>query len=298
MSKPDWNTDGRDWPNREASCFVVAGGLRWHVQVAGDGPVLLLLHGAGAATHSWRDVLPLLAEHYTVVAPDLPGHGFTATPAASGLTIPGMARGIAALLAELGLVPTATVGHSAGAGIALRLVLDGLVPPVPVISLNGALLPFPGIAAKLFPGIARLLFVNPLMPRILSLQARQPGAVERVIRGTGSMIDPAGVELYRRLFARSGHVAGTLGMMANWDLESLRRDLSRLKSPLELIAGDRDGTVPASVSRQVAGLVPGARYRLLPGLGHLMHEQDPPLLARLIRDAASGMGASPSPAGA
>ena len=54
---------------------VAAGGLRWHVQVAGDGPVLLLLHGTGAATHSWRDLLPLLAERFTVVAPDLPGHG-------------------------------------------------------------------------------------------------------------------------------------------------------------------------------------------------------------------------------
>ena len=75
-----WERDGRDWPNREASRFVEAGGLRWHVQQMGRGPVLLLLHGTGASTHSWRALLPLLAKSFTVVAPDLPGHGFTATP--------------------------------------------------------------------------------------------------------------------------------------------------------------------------------------------------------------------------
>jgi magnesium chelatase accessory protein len=56
----DWAKDGADWPNREASRFVDAAGMRWHVQVMGQGPVLLLLHGTGASTHSWRDVMPLL----------------------------------------------------------------------------------------------------------------------------------------------------------------------------------------------------------------------------------------------
>ena len=57
-----WDQDGHDWPNRDASRFVEAAGLTWHVQIAGQGPVLLLLHGTGASTHSWRDLLPGLAE--------------------------------------------------------------------------------------------------------------------------------------------------------------------------------------------------------------------------------------------
>ena len=61
---PNWERDGRDWPNREASRFVHAAGLRWHVQVMGSGPVVLLLHGTGAATHSWRDLMPKLAERW------------------------------------------------------------------------------------------------------------------------------------------------------------------------------------------------------------------------------------------
>ena len=95
----NFETDGRDWPHRQASRFVEAGGLKWHVQIMGAGPPLLLVHGTGASTHSWRDLMPLLAERYRVVAPDLPGHGFTQMPASSeGLSLPGMAAGVASLL--------------------------------------------------------------------------------------------------------------------------------------------------------------------------------------------------------
>ncbi len=339
MSKPDWRIEGRDWPNRAHSRFVNAGGLRWHVQVAGrsapsppgallrtergegrgelrhevrvspgdtppqpsplsatrgrEGDVILLLHGAGAATHSWRDVLPVLAETCTVVAPDLPGHGFTATPQGAGLTMPAMARGVAALLGELGLTPTLVAGHSAGAGVMCRLVLDGHLPPLPLVALNGALQPFPGIAARLFPGLARVLFVNPLMPQVMAWQARLPGAVAKVIEGTGSHLDARGVDLYARLFQRSGHVAGALGMMANWDLDGLARDLPKLNAPLTLLAGERDSTIPPSVARKVARIVAGARVETFAGLGHLMHEEQPDRFAALIAAAASGTAASP-----
>ena len=99
--------------------------MRWHVQVMGSGPPLLLLHGTGAATHSWRDLMPMLAQDFTVIAPDLPGHGFTETPGGDGLSLRGMARELAALLGALGLQPALAVGHSAGAAIAIRMRLDG-----------------------------------------------------------------------------------------------------------------------------------------------------------------------------
>jgi magnesium chelatase accessory protein len=99
--RPVWERDGRDWPNREASRFVRAAGLRWHVQVMGQGPALLLAHGTAATTHSWRALAPLLATRFTVVAPDLPGHGFTEAPPAVSLTVPGMACALAELLDTL-----------------------------------------------------------------------------------------------------------------------------------------------------------------------------------------------------
>ena len=283
MRAPDWATQGADWPNRAASRFVTAAGVRFHVQVVGEGPVLLLLHGAGAATHSWRDLLPLLAEDFTVVAPDLPGHGFTAMPRARGLTLPGMAAAVTALLHELGLTPALALGHSAGAGVMIRMALDGRLSG-PLVAVNGALLPFPGVAAKLFPGLAKALFVNPLVPSLVAAGVRGGGLVERFLHRTGSRLDARGVELYARLFGTSGHVAGMVGMMANWDLEALSRDLPRLRNPLTLVYGDRDGTVPPAVSIEVARRIPGAKFVKLSGLGHLAHEEAPAAVAKLVRE--------------
>ena len=94
----EWDHEGLGWPHRDASRFVRAGGLLWHVQVMGEGPVILLLHGTGASTHSWRALMPLLARHFTVVAPDLPGHGFTGTPPSGGFALPAVAAGVAGAL--------------------------------------------------------------------------------------------------------------------------------------------------------------------------------------------------------
>ncbi len=284
-----WETDGRDWPNRDHSRFVAAGRVRWHVQVMGAGPVLLLLHGTGAATHSWRALAPLLAEHFTVVAPDLPGHGFTTGRPLGGLSMAAIARALGEVLAVLDLTPDAIVGHSAGAAIALRLSLDGIVAPNKVVGLNAALMPFPGLAAKIFPAFARLLFVNPFAPMIFSRIARQSGETGKFLeRSTGSRIDAAGVGLYQRLFSTPAQCSGAITMMADWDLESLARDLPRVRAPLLLVHGDKDAAIPLSSVNDAAGLAQGSKVMVLPGLGHLAHEEQPGQLAAIIVDFVGG----------
>ena len=278
-----------DWPNRPTSRLVAAGGLRWHVQVAGSGPVLLLVHGTGAATHSWRDLLPLLARHFTVVAPDLPGHGFTERPRAEGLSLPGMARGVTALLRALGLSPSLAVGHSAGAAVIARMTLDGGMAPRALVGLNAALLPFEGIAGQVFSPIARLLAGIPAVPWFFARRAGDRSLVERLLRDTGSSLDARGVELYGRLIRQPGHVAAALGMMAHWELRPLLRDLRKLAVPLVLVVGGHDRTVPPSDARRLRAAVPGLRIIDLPELGHLAHEERPAevagILARLAEEA-------------
>lgn len=288
--RPDWEREGRDWPNRAHSRFVNAGSTRWHVQVAGpkekDAPVLLLLHGMGAATHSWRAILPLLAEHFTVVAPDLPGHGFTERGVQ---TLPAMAKAVAGLLGELGIKPAMIVGHSAGVAVGLRMVLDGLVDAKAVVGLSPALLPFPGLAAKLFPTMAKLLFVNPFAPHIFARMAGPTREVARfMLKSTGSQLDSDGVDYYARLFRKPAHIAGTIGMMASWDLEPLKRDLPALKLPLLVIHGDGDTAIPLAKAREATAQVPGARLEVLAGLGHLAHEEAPERVAGMIVDFDGG----------
>ena len=292
---PRWPVEGRDWPNRAASRFVETPRLRWHVQVmgppAGQAPVVLLIHGTGAATHSWRDLAPRLAERFTLVAPDLPGHGFTTGRPAAGMTMPAMARAVAALLVALELEPAMIVGHSAGAAIGIRMALDHLAGPCALVGLDAALLPFPGLGAKLFPTLARMLFVNPVAPHLFARIARTPGETARFLaRSTGSRIDPGGIDFYQRLFATPTHCAGAIAMMADWDLAALKRDLPRLAAPLLLIHGGADSAIPPINAREAAALVPHASVEVVPGLGHLAHEERPDEIARLITAFAGEQG--------
>ena len=290
----NWERDGADWPNRDHSRFVEAGGLRWHIQQMGNGPVALLLHGTGASTHSWRDLMPLLARHFTVVAPDLPGHAFTSRPRPSELSLSHMAQSLCALVRQLGIAPDIVVGHSAGAAVALRIALDKCIDPAAIISLNGALFPFSGLARHIFPPVARLMLLNPFAPRIFSARAENPARVRQLIENTGSRIDEPGLALYRRLFRNSGHVLGALGMMANWDLGPLQRGLHQIQTPVVLVAADADGAVPASNSLRARDVLPHARVVYLRGLGHLAHEEAPEKIAEIIEQVAREHGHQPA----
>ena len=107
----DWRRDLPTWPNAELSRLVPQRPHRWHVQEAGSGPTLLLLHGAGGATHSWRDILPDLAGDFHVIAIDLPGQGFTKLGVRQRCGLDHMAEDIASLCKAQGWQPSAIIGH-------------------------------------------------------------------------------------------------------------------------------------------------------------------------------------------
>jgi magnesium chelatase accessory protein len=235
----DWETDGRDWPNRAQSHFVKAAGLTWHVQQFGlkssnefNAKKILLLHGTGSTSHTWRDVAPLLALRYQVLALDMPGHGFTSMPSSEEQSLNGMARKVAELLRVMSFTPTLVVGHSAGAAVAARMLLDGAFAPAAMVSLNGAFIGFGGLAGQLFSPIARLLSAGSFAARFFAWQAADYSVVEKLVRGTGSVLDPLGMKLYAQLVRNPGHVSAALAMMANWDLDSLERELPQLTLPV------------------------------------------------------------------
>ncbi|HSM23116.1 MAG TPA: alpha/beta fold hydrolase BchO, partial [Rubrivivax sp.] len=243
----------------------------------------------GASTHSWRELAPLLAQQAGVIAVDLPGHGFSG-PAArgthgDGATLPGMARGVRALLAAIGATPDWLVGHSAGAAIATRMALDDATGLRGIVSLNGALLPLHGLAGRFFSPMAKLLALNPLVPRFFAWRAADAAAVRRLIDSTGSKLDAEGETLYRRLVSDPDHVAGALEMMAGWDLDALQAVLPMLTVPLHQVVAEGDATVPPRDAQRVQRLLPAAAAGSLislAGLGHLAHEEQPQQTAALL----------------
>jgi magnesium chelatase accessory protein len=278
----DFSRDAQDWPNRAASRIVETPGIRWHVQIAGSGPPLLLLHGTGASTHSWAELIPHLSRQFTVVAPDLPGQGFTRITGRRDVSMTGMARALRELLNTLALDPRHAVGHSAGAALLARMSLDGQLDPHSIVAINGAFVPFGGVVTRLFAPLAKLLTLNPFVPQLFAWSASDRAAVERLLKNTGSVIPERSLALYQRLFASPDHVAGTLAMMASWDLDALLRDLPNLKPPLVLVIGENDLTVPPGDAHLISRLVPSSRTIRLAGLGHLAHEENPARIAELI----------------
>ncbi|MEQ1682815.1 MAG: alpha/beta fold hydrolase BchO [Burkholderiaceae bacterium] len=283
-----WERDGLEWPHRDSSGFVRAGGLTWHVQQMGQGPVALLIHGTGASTHSWRDFAPLMARQFTVVAADLPGHAFTDTPPATQMSLPGMSKAVAALVDVLGLDVALCIGHSAGAAIAARLVLDRHITPEALVSLNGAFLPLDGLPGLLFPPVARVMAATPLASKLFAWRASDRAAVERLIDGTGSVLDATGIDLYARLVRDRRHAAGALAMMAQWDLRPLLRELPSLDTPLVLLVGANDRAVPPEQARRVRRLLPCSPEPIvLQHMGHLAHEERAAEVARAVLQAVA-----------
>ncbi len=279
----NWERERASWPHSEASRFVVAGPHRWHVQQMGEGADLVLLHGSGASTHSWRGLMPLLAREHRVTAMDLPGMGFTRRGKSGRSGLPETAEDLRALLDALGIAsPRALIGHSAGAVIASRLALDGMGGEV--VSINGAFDAFEGLAGVLFPVLAKLLAVNPLTVPLFTMGTRDPSRARRLLEGTGSTLDDEGVALYHRLIRDPQHVDGALAQMAAWRHVGLRGELAAgLDRPMLLLSGDNDRTVPPRISADLAARLRASgrpvRERCLEGLGHLMHEEAPERVA-------------------
>jgi magnesium chelatase accessory protein len=285
-----WDGEGADWPNREVSRFIAAGPITFHVQRAGTGPTAFLVHGTGASTHSWRDVLPALATTCDVIAVDLPGHAFTTGARPEDLTLAGMAQALADLIGVLHVRPAVMVGHSAGAPIIAAMDLDHDVRPGLIVSLNGAWRPFPGFAGKIFPVVARLFHLNPAIARMVAWRAGNRDAIRRLIEGTGSSIDEAGLALYARLFQDPGHVNNVLRMMAGWDLAPLLSRIDCLETACLLMAASDDLAVPAETSIDLGERLANAAVEIVRGGGHLFHEVKPEETVARIQAAVIGEG--------
>lgn len=270
------------WPHREHSQFLRAGGVNWHVQIMGQGPVLLLLHGTGASTHSWAGMAPHLMERFTLVIPDLPGQGFSSALAPAQTHIEGFGDAVSALLEQLSVQPTAILGHSAGAALAAHLCLSEQLNPSVIAAINGAFLPFGAGAAPLFSSLARWLSKSKLATHITAAHGLFQTPIRNMLTETGSEPTAAMLYGYQQLLSRPAHVQGTLAMMAGWNPESLKRRLPNLRQTLHLLVCENDRTVDPWQSERLFELVAHAVLHRIEGLGHLGHEERPALFARIL----------------
>lgn len=273
---PSW------WPFHQASKFTATAHLSWHSQTVGHhGPRVLFVHGTGASTHSWANVIDILKDRAISCAVDLPGHGFSSLPTAGHSTLRGCTVGISAFLREIDFSPDLIVGHSAGAAIAVSLAAE-LGPATRVLCINAAFGQFPGLAGVIFPYFARAAAATPFTSHVLSIMANDTHRVQRLLDNTGSKVPPQSLRCYTTLFRSKRHVQGTLQLMAEWDLRDFLRTLPNFTNPITFVTGLSDKTVPPDISRQWANTLPQAHLHEIVGCGHLIQEEAPQSIVACI----------------
>jgi magnesium chelatase accessory protein len=275
-------TDEDVWPNENLSSFVDAAGLRWHIQRSGSGPNILLVHGFAASTHSWRELIPMLARHYSVLAVDLPGHGRTSAIPSVLCSISGIGNMLTILLESLNFQPDFVVGHSAGAVILCNMALGHQINPRVIISVNGAFVPLFGVGSSFISRLGKRFSKRPLLHRILARRAFNRRNVARVLESTGSRVSEQDIELYAKLLQQPAHVMSALSLMSQWDLGSFIAQLTFLTQPLYLLVGGNDKAVPLKDVFEIMQHVKAATLYPLPQLGHLAHEEQPDLVGERI----------------
>jgi magnesium chelatase accessory protein len=265
------------WPDREHSRFLDLDGIRWHYQQQGNGPVLLLVHGAGGSTHSWASCATALARSFTVISTDLPGHGFTLVPpdverARNVYTIGGMARALQQFLDALRVHPTIAAGHSAGVPVLLRMALQRGIAPSRIVGLCAALVAPPAWYVALIAPIIGTVVESDAVAFSAAKLAVGTRIIRAMLESTGSPLTATQLACYEQLCGMPTHVHAALAMMARWDLPTLLRDLATLETPLEIIAGRRDRWVPEAPLQRAVARVRGATFRVEEG-GHLLMEE-------------------------
>jgi pimeloyl-ACP methyl ester carboxylesterase len=246
---------------------------------AGEGSVLLLIHGIAGEWQNWREVIEPLARHHTVIAPDLPGHGASAA-GGGDFSIGAMAASLRDLLVTLGHDRVTLVGHSLGGGVAMqlayqfpemveRLVLvssGGLGPEVSLV-LRAAALPGADPFISATAGLGGR--VGATVGRGLTAIGLRPNAdVAEVLRGYASLTDP---DRRAAFLATLRSVIGTGGQRID---ATDRLYLAELL-PVLIVWGARDSIIPVRHGEDAHRAIPGSRLEVFEDVGHLPQLEAP-----------------------
>jgi pimeloyl-ACP methyl ester carboxylesterase len=259
---------------------IVLHGHRVLYRTAGSGPVLVLVHGITSTSATWANVLPYLAERFTVIAPDLLGHGESAKPRGD-YSLGAYASGIRDLLIALGHERATFIGHSLGGGVAMQLAYQfpehcerlvlvssgglgrGISALLRAASLPGSELVIPLLVNDHVLGAGQL--VGRLLRRV---GLRVHTDVEEVLRGHASLSDGE---------TRSAFLHTLRTIVDPWGQRVDASDRLYLARaiPFLIVWGERDPIIPVEHARSAHRLVPGSRLELFPNAGHFPHIDDP-----------------------
>lgn len=258
-------------------------------RTAGRGPVLLLVHGMAGSSATWRQVMPTLAERYTVVAPDLLGHGESAKPKGD-YSLGAHASLLRDLLNALGHESATCIGQSLGGGIVLQLAYQfpERCERIVLVGSGGLGSEVNFLLRALTAPFAETLFglvcTSTIREALSSLGgmfgrhgARLSPAGEEMWRSYASLTDESG----RRAFFRTLRAVVDLGGQA---IHAGDRLYLAAHMPTLIVWGDRDPFIPHHHGSTTHAAIPGSRLEIFPGVGHYPHCEDPARFIAVVRD--------------
>ncbi len=269
--------------------FVTVHGHRRAYVHCGEGPPLLLLHGIGDSADTWRTVVPGLAEHYTVIAPDLLGHGLSDRPRAD-YSVAAYACGVRDLLSVLDVERVSVIGHSLGGGVGMQFAYQfpERCERLVLVSSGGAgrqtnqllrLLATPGAETALpllgVPGTRQFIGVLVFALRALGTD------LGRDAQDLGRLFDAFPDRTARSAFVRTLRSAvDRHGQVVTM----LDRCYLAEGIPTLLIWGGRDAVIPVAHGQVLNQAMPGSRLEIFPEAGHFPHHADPRRFLRVVQD--------------
>ena len=275
-------------PSKHLQYVTVHGHRRAFVKL-GSGPALLLLHGLGCDHTTWDEVIESLARRYTVIAPDLLGHGASDAPRAD-YSVGGYANGMRDLLTVLEIDQATVVGHSFGGGVAMQfayqfpertervvLVASGglgpeVNPAIRVITAPGfhqvmGLLTLPGIRHVGTTGMR-------LLARTGISQFRDLNEVAEI---HDSFKDPRTRAAIRHVVRAVVDWKGQIVTMSD-------RAYLTAAMPICVVWGENDAVIPLRHASNVSALAPEARVEVIPNAGHFPHKDHPQRFVKILND--------------
>lgn len=246
---------------------------------AGEGPVVVLLHGFPLWSVEWRAFIPLFSSRFRVIAPDLLGSGDSEKPEDAPLHIRAQAGYVRELLAGLGIERYAVVGHGSGGGVAQLLALDGEGVEAMVLLDATAFDAWPSVATREAQGRAAEL------PRSRELAAALVRTSIDAGSASGARISEEVVAAYAAPFAdAAGAFFRALDAIDGQGLAGREADLERIGFPVLILWGEDDPYFPPLVGERLNEAMPSSALGLLPGCGHFIVDEAADTIGPLISE--------------
>jgi pimeloyl-ACP methyl ester carboxylesterase len=265
--------------------------VKLYYQDEGSGPPLLLIHGFGASTYTWRHIAPELAKTHRVIAVDLKGFGQSDKPFDSHYSVLDQADLIAQLIEEKDLHDLTLVGHSFGGGVALFLALEA------DDRLQGRLSKLVLLDSIAYPQNIPVFFRMLDMPLVSQIGMRMvPPTVQtrmalRIAYFDDSKIDPEEVETYAaplKTAAGKHAIIHSARQIVPEDIATLSERYKTIELPTLILWCDHDRIVPLDVGLKLRRTLPNSTLRLVDDCGHMPQEEQPEQTLQLLKDFIGG----------